>query len=67
MNEHGSTKEQVQAAARRARIAAATLALTPRAGKDAALIALADALLTHTDEILSANALDVAAAREAGI
>src|SRR5680860_544805 len=60
-------KQQVEDAARRARIAAATLALTPRASKDAALVAMADALLLHTDEILAANAVDVAAAREAGI
>jgi len=60
-------KQQVHDAARRARAAAAILALTPRAGKDAALIAMAEALLAHTDELLAANALDVAAAREAGI
>ena len=67
MKQQDSTKEHVHDAARRARIAAATLALTPRAGKDAALIAMADALISHTSEILAANALDVAAAREAGI
>lgn len=60
-------KEQVHDAARRARKAAATLALTPRAAKDAALIAMADGLLTHTEEILAANSIDVARAREAGI
>ena len=60
-------KQQVHDAARRARVAAATLALTPRAGKDEALVAMADALLVHTDKILAANALDVAAARRAGI
>lgn len=60
-------KEQVHDAARRARVAAATLALTPRSTKDAALNAMADSLLAHTDEILAANAEDVAAAREAGV
>ncbi len=57
----------VHDAARRARIAAATLALTPRAGKDAALEAMADALIARTDQILEANAVDVSAARAAGI
>ena len=60
-------KPLVHDAARRARIAAATLAQTPRAGKDAALIAMADALIARTGDILAANAIDVAAAREAGI
>ena len=59
-------KQLVHDAARRARTAAAILARTPRAGKDAALVAMADALIAHTDDILAANALDVAAAREAG-
>ncbi len=59
-------KQQVHDAARRARVAAATLALTPRAGKDEALIAMADALVAASAEILAANAKDVAAARDAG-
>ena len=66
MSQHGFTEEHVHDAARRARVAAATLALTPRAGKDAALHAMADALLAHTDRILAANAADVAAARTSG-
>jgi glutamate-5-semialdehyde dehydrogenase len=61
------TKQEVHDAARRARVAAATLALTPRAGKDEALIAIADALVAATSEILAANTKDVATAREAGI
>lgn len=60
-------KQLVHDAARRARTAAATLALTPRAGKDAALEAMADALVAHTVQILEANAVDVATARSAGI
>ena len=52
--------------ARRARTAAAALAPLPRAVKDAALHAMADALVTATDEVLAANAEDVAAGREAG-
>ena len=59
-------KQQVHDAARRARVAAATLALTPRAGKDEALTAMADALVAATPEILAANAKDVDAARAAG-
>jgi glutamate-5-semialdehyde dehydrogenase len=60
-------KQQVHDAARRARVAAATLALIPRAGKDEALAAMADALVGAAPEILAANARDVSAAREAGI
>ena len=51
----------------RAKAAARVLATLNRAAKDAALHAMADALLAATDEVLSANALDVAAAREAGV
>ncbi len=59
-------KDQVHAAARRARVAAATLAMTPRSGKDAALIAMADALVAGTDTIVAANELDVETARAGG-
>ncbi len=59
-------KEQVHAAARRARVAAATLALTPRSGKDTALSAMADALVAGTDTIVAANELDVETARAGG-
>jgi glutamate-5-semialdehyde dehydrogenase len=59
-------RELVHAAARRARIAAATLAVTTRADKDAALHAMADALVASTDAIVAANDVDVEAAREAG-
>jgi glutamate-5-semialdehyde dehydrogenase len=53
-----------QAAA--ARVAARDLAVTSRAAKDAALGAMADALLAASDAILAGNAADVAAARAAG-
>jgi len=56
----------VLAVARRARVAAAGLAPLNRAAKDAALQAMADALVAQTDRILAANAQDVAAGREAG-
>lgn len=59
-------KEQVHAAARRARIAAGTLAVTTRADKDAALHAMAEALVAGTDAIVSANDLDVETARAGG-
>ncbi|QGK69219.1 glutamate-5-semialdehyde dehydrogenase [Allosaccharopolyspora coralli] len=60
-------REQVHGAARRARTAAGDLALATRAEKDAALHAMADALVTRTPEILAANAEDVDAARESGM
>ncbi|GAA3807523.1 glutamate-5-semialdehyde dehydrogenase [Sphaerisporangium flaviroseum] len=52
--------------ARAAREAAAELAPLPRAAKDVALRAIADALVSRAKEIIEANALDVAAARESG-
>jgi glutamate-5-semialdehyde dehydrogenase len=60
------TQEQVLDAARRARQAAAELAPLPRGTKDAALHAIADALLARSPEIIKANAADVERAREAG-
>jgi glutamate-5-semialdehyde dehydrogenase len=61
------TQEQVLDVARRAKQAAAELAPLPRGTKDAALHAIADALLARSTEIVDANAADVARAREAGI
>ncbi|MCM2576032.1 glutamate-5-semialdehyde dehydrogenase [Streptomyces meridianus] len=52
--------------ARRARGAAEALAPLPRAAKDAALLAVADALESRAAEIVEANAGDVARARETG-
>ncbi len=60
------TQEQVHEAARRARTAAAALAPLSRQAKDAALHAIADALVAHAAEIVRANAADVTRAREAG-
>jgi glutamate-5-semialdehyde dehydrogenase len=54
-------------AARRARSAATELAPATRATKDAALGAMADALLSRTQEILAGNAADLAAGREGGM
>jgi glutamate-5-semialdehyde dehydrogenase len=59
-------RELVHAAARRARTAAATLAVTTRADKDAALHAMADALVAGTSVIVAANEVDVDTARAAG-
>ncbi|GHC42376.1 glutamate-5-semialdehyde dehydrogenase [Streptomyces flavofungini] len=56
----------VAQAAYRSRAAAATLAPLPRAEKDDALLAIADALEVRTAEIVAANAKDIARAREAG-
>ena len=56
----------VRAVATRARAAAAGLAPLPRKDKDAALLAMADALIAHSDRILEANREDVEAGREAG-
>ncbi|MEV6654324.1 glutamate-5-semialdehyde dehydrogenase [Streptomyces sp. NPDC051219] len=53
-------------AAHRARAASAEIAPLPRSAKDAALLAIADALEARTDEIVEANAEDVRRAREAG-
>ncbi|WP_156721819.1 glutamate-5-semialdehyde dehydrogenase [Streptomyces apocyni] len=56
----------VAQAAYRARGAAAVIAPLPRAAKDDALLAIADALEVRTKEIVEANAQDIAKAREAG-
>ncbi|KAB2370496.1 glutamate-5-semialdehyde dehydrogenase [Actinomadura montaniterrae] len=61
-----SEREQFLMVARRAREAAAGLAPLPRAAKDAALHAIADALAAAAPEIVKANAADVARARENG-
>jgi glutamate-5-semialdehyde dehydrogenase len=53
-------------AAYRARAAAEELAPLPRAVKDDALLAIADALVVRTKEIVEANAEDVERARAAG-
>ncbi|AXT84493.1 glutamate-5-semialdehyde dehydrogenase [Aeromicrobium sp. A1-2] len=59
-------KDQVHAAARRARLAAGSLAVATRADKDAALRDIADALVAGTDALVAANAIDVDMARSAG-
>ncbi|WP_329178983.1 glutamate-5-semialdehyde dehydrogenase [Streptomyces sp. NBC_01477] len=59
-------KSPVMLAAYRAKAAAADLAPLPRAAKDDALLAIADALIVRTQEIVAANAEDIARAEEAG-
>jgi glutamate-5-semialdehyde dehydrogenase len=64
--EMANHESEVIRTARRAREAAADLAVRTRAEKDRTLHALADALLAETPRILAANAEDTARAREAG-
>src|SRR3954466_12791936 len=52
---------------RAAKTAARSLAATDSATRDGALLAMADALEARTDEILEANARDLAAGRESGL
>lgn len=58
--------EAVRDVARRAKVAARSLAVATRGTKDAALHALADALVAHADEIVTANADDLARGRADG-
>lgn len=57
----------VLAAAIRSRQAALELALATRAQKDAAVQAMAQGLLTATDDVLEANAADVVGAEDSGV
>jgi glutamate-5-semialdehyde dehydrogenase len=61
-----STTDEVAALAERARAASLPLAQATRATKDAALLAMAEALIEHADAILAANAEDVERARGNG-
>jgi glutamate-5-semialdehyde dehydrogenase len=62
-----TSAEQVIEVATRARTAAMQLAQLPRAAKDAALLAMADALVAATATVIEANAEDLARGREAGM
>ncbi|MEU3710648.1 glutamate-5-semialdehyde dehydrogenase [Streptomyces catenulae] len=66
MTSSASHSSPVLATAARAREAAALLAPLPRTDRDGALLAIADALVARTDEIVAANAEDTAGARAAG-
>ena len=61
------TASAVTAIAQRAKVASRALAAAPRSVKDAALHAMAVALLTRAPEILEANDADVRKGREAGM
>ena len=58
---------QVEQLAQRAREASRTLALLSRAEKDAALHALADAVVAGMDQVVEANALDLQRGRDTGM
>ncbi|WP_434453288.1 glutamate-5-semialdehyde dehydrogenase [Lentzea sp. E54] len=60
-------RDQVHAAARRARVAADELVLATRERKDAALLEMAAALRRRAPEIIEANAKDLEAGRAAGL
>lgn len=60
-------QSKIQRMGRQARAASHVLTTLSTDQKDAILIAMADALLAHEDEILKANALDLAAAADAGL
>jgi len=59
-------RQEVHDAARRARVASRALTSLSTAAKNNVLNAAADALLTHSDTIVAANAEDLAVARAAG-
>ena len=61
-----ASAEEIRAVAARSREAAAELAPLSRGVKDAALLAMADALVAATDDVLAANQRDVEAARADG-
>jgi glutamate-5-semialdehyde dehydrogenase len=61
-----TAESPVLAFARRATAAAAELAPLPRTARDAALLAVADALEARAGEVVAANARDVERARAAG-
>jgi glutamate-5-semialdehyde dehydrogenase len=65
--EMSTSAEAVRDVAVRARAAAAALAPATRADKDRVLLAMADALIGRSAELIAANAEDVAAARAAGV
>src|SRR3954452_10406256 len=61
-----TTAPSISDLCRAAKTAARSLAATDYATRDGALLAMADALEARTDEILEANARDLAAGRESG-
>ena len=66
-HENDPALAEVEAKARQAKDASRRLATVGTAAKNAALLAMADALGTHQAEILDANARDIAGARDRGL
>lgn len=66
-NETGDVRLVMQQVGRRARAAARKVALSPTEQRNAALIAMADALRARSARILAANAQDLADGRAAGL
>src|SRR3954468_1954029 len=62
-----TTADEVLHVARRARTAATQLAPMTRAAKDAALLAMADALVAESAAVISANREDLGRGRESGL
>jgi len=62
----GDVARTMREIGRRAREAMRTLALAPTSAKDAALAAMAKTIVAHADDILAANAEDVADAKSQG-
>jgi len=60
-------REAVRETCRRAKVAARALATVPRVAKDTALLAVAEALVAATDEIVVANAEDLARGARDGL
>jgi glutamate-5-semialdehyde dehydrogenase len=60
-------EQDVRDVARRAKVASRALATATRATKDAALHAIADALVDATDDVVAANREDLARGRENGL
>jgi glutamate-5-semialdehyde dehydrogenase len=67
VTERSVSEADVRAVATRARAAATELAGLTRAEKDAALLAMADALVASTEPIIEANGRDIAAGRAADL
>lgn len=65
--QHSSVHDDMKAMGQQARIASRTMAAVGTAEKNAALLAIADAIDAARDAIASANARDLAAGRENGL
>ncbi|MDQ1286826.1 MAG: glutamate-5-semialdehyde dehydrogenase [Actinomycetota bacterium] len=66
-NPSDPVREAVLDTCRRAQVASRALATAPRSRKDAALLAIADALVASTDRIVAANAEDLSRGEARGL